>query len=105
MPALTAWFGRLLRGKLSMETAFWNWTVGGGFLLACANFFLLSSGLGQSAIAGVALGTLTAVHVVISVVSVWSSRARHWTLTWSARLIVTVALCTVLAPILARLTA
>jgi hypothetical protein len=104
MSAVAAWFGRLLGGKLSMETAFWNWTVGGGFLLACANFFLLSSGLGQSAIAGVALGTVTVMHVVISVVSVWASRARHWILTWVARGIVTLALCAVLTPILARLT-
>jgi hypothetical protein len=89
--------GRMWRGDLPLDVAFWNWAVIGGLLVnimtSIVFFLLLQSG--QALLAVVVGYALSVPYNVLAMVGVWRSAGRyagppHWAK--AARVVVLVGL-------------
>jgi len=71
--------GRLWRGDLPLDVAFWNWAVIGGLLVNITTsivfFVLLQSG--QALLAVVVGYVLSVPYNVLAIVGVWRSAGRY----------------------------
>lgn len=71
--------GRLWRGELTLDSAFWTWAVIGGLLVnVTSSAAFLALVMAEQPVAAVVVGYVLSVpYNIVAVVGVWRSAARH----------------------------